>query len=528
MTPESVKQSIAEGRLEEALQSLVNLLESNPNAGELVQAARVNQADLYQLKAQMIKGTVSNDEARLINNQVADNALLILGRFQQGKTTLTDPVPVHEHKNAWRYFAVGGSVTLIAAFVVWNVVVRKSNKAVCPSFGNNASLRVLILPMRQTGTLQNEEPELEIMDGLNKYIGKTPGLSAIADVNENYDIEDNYPNPEEAAAIARQCNAQMIVWGRFNQNAPNNYRLDVQYKLLDAAGVRAGGDTTINRLLTVTDEGEWTHDAAAVVRLLYAVIANQANVRIASEVLDELTKPDMKMSANAIDTTINLVLADAYIMKGEPEKAVVIFDQILNVYPGQKTALTKRGALLFEQKDFVGAARDLEAAAPDPKSIDPHLQEIRIEAYLKSGQTEKAGQDIETMQEKGVKDDVWINTKKEELLNVSTKLLQELKPLNELAASPKASDKTRIKAGRANLATGDNTKAIKNANNILDHNPKSSEAIALKVEALVAKGDTGLALDLLRQAQKAGVALQELELAPRTKAAVKSKLPEKQ
>ena len=108
MTPESVKQSIAEGRLEEALQSLVNLLESNPNAGELVQAARVNQADLYQLKAQMIKGTVSNDEARLINNQVADNALLILGRFQQGKTTLTDPVPVHEHKNAWRYFAVGG------------------------------------------------------------------------------------------------------------------------------------------------------------------------------------------------------------------------------------------------------------------------------------------------------------------------------------------------------------------------------------------------------------------------------------
>ena len=117
MTPESVKQSIAEGRLEEALQSLVNLLESNPNAGELAQAARVNQADLYQLKAQMIKGTVSNDEARLINNQVADNALLILGRFQQGKTTLTDPVPERERKNAWRYFAVGGVVALLASFV---------------------------------------------------------------------------------------------------------------------------------------------------------------------------------------------------------------------------------------------------------------------------------------------------------------------------------------------------------------------------------------------------------------------------
>jgi tetratricopeptide (TPR) repeat protein len=408
------------------------------------------------------------------------------------------------------------------------VVIRKSNKAVCPSFGNNASLRVLILPLRQTGALQNEEPELEIMDGLNKYIAKTPGLSAIADVNEYYDIDENYPNPEEAAQIARNCNAQMIVWGRFNQKAANDYRLDVQYKLLDASGVRAGGDTTINRLLTVTDQGAWTHDAAAVVRLLYTVIANQAHVRIASEVMDELAKPDLKSASSVMDTTIGLVLADAYIMNGQPEKAVAVYDQIIQDFPEQKTALTKRGALLFEQKDFKGAARDLEAAAPDPKSIDPHLQELRIDAYLKSGQPEKAGQDIETMQEKGVKDEVWINTKKEELLNVSTKLLQELKPLNELAASPKASDKTRIKAGRANLATGDNNKAIKNAENILDHNPLSSDAIALKVEALVAKGDTGLALDLLQQAQKAGVALKELELAPRTKAAVKSKLPEKQ
>jgi len=333
MTPESVKQSIAEGRLEEALQALVALLESNPNAGELAQAARVNQADLYQLKAQTIKGTVSNEEARLINNQVADNALLILGRFQQGKTTLSDPIPVRERANAWRYIALGGAVALIAAFLFWNIRNRKNAETECPTFGKNAALRVLILPMRQTGTLQNEEPELEIMDGLNKYIGKTPGLSAIADVNENYNIEDNYPNPEEAAIIARNCNAQMIVWGRFNQNAPNNYRLDVQYKLLDAAGVRAGGDTTINRLLTVTDEGAWTHDAAAVVRLLYAIIATQANVRIASEVMDELTKPDIKISANAIDTTINLVLADAYNMTGETKKAVDLYDQILEVYP---------------------------------------------------------------------------------------------------------------------------------------------------------------------------------------------------
>jgi Flp pilus assembly protein TadD len=215
-------------------------------------------------------------------------------------------------------------------------------------------------------------------------------------------------------------------------------------------------------------------------------------------------------------------------MKGETKKAVDLYDQILKVYPEQKTALTKRGALLFEQKDYTGAARDLEAAAPDPKSIDPHLQELRIDAYLKSGQTEKASLDIEVIREKGIKDETWINQKADELSSLKTKLQNELKPLNQLAASPKATDKTRMKAGKANLATGDHDKALKNAETILDHNPLSREAISLKVEALVAKGDTGLAVELLQQAKKAGMELQNLELAPRTKAAVKSTLSDKQ
>lgn len=518
----SIKQLISQGNLEEAYTQLVKLLDAYAHYAELADIARVNQADLYQLKAQTLKGIISPDDARLTSNQLADKALQLVRQLETGKTSFEEELKPTSSK-AWRYYLAGGIVTLTVAILIWQLLGGKSDKLYeCPEFSETAELKVMILPFKQTGNTKEAEPEFDILDGLDKLIEKTPGLyeKAMVDVNESYKIDENYPNSAQAADIARDCDVQMVVWGKVNQSTGKDYTVDVRYRLLDAGGVRYAGDTTISSLLAVTKEASWTRDVKAITRLLYLVLANRMQVQIAANILEEFD-PVTKVSTGAdslalVDTSTSLVLADYYIQKNEPEKAIAQYDNVLSQDPNHSLALTKRGALLLKKQEYSAAARDLEAAgAAGPDAPTSALQKARVEAYLKSGQPEKARHEIESVRKDDKqRDGVWLETKTREIIDSTQALKERRDNMERLAAKRPGDVNLSVNAAKANLGLGNNEKAIKYATQALKRDPDNTKAVEVAAEAHLHNGDTAKAIETIKTAERAGVNVKTIKLAP--------------
>lgn len=519
---DAIKKSITQGNLEEAYNQLVVLLDSNSeDYAELADIARVNQADLYQLKSQTLKGTISSEDARLATNQLADKALLLIRQLETGKVYFEEEIKPTSRK-ALRYYIIGGIVALVIAFLVWQFWDYKQSQDSCPVFSQTAELKVMILPFKQTGTETGGDPAFDIMDDLNDLIDQTPGLRvrALADVNEQYNIDQDYPNSAQAVEIARGCNVQMLVWGKVNQfgRRSKDYTVDVRYRLLDAGGVRYAGDTTINRLLKVTEEANWTSDVRAISRLLYMVLANQLQVQIAANILQELdseaaARLEADTLAAPVDTSTSFVLADYYIMKNEKDSAIAQYNKVLTYYPDNSTALTKRGALFFQKEDYTAAARDLEAVTSCSENTANALQKTRIKAYLESAQPEKANKELESARENKTLDGAWLNETTSKVRD-SLSALKTRRDQMERIASKTTDTKVKVSVAKANLGLGETESALKHAKEALKADPKNLEAVQIAVDAQLQNGDTAKAASTIKAAERAGADVKKIYFVP--------------
>lgn len=508
----AIKQLIGEGNVELALIKLIELLESDPRYAELAQITRVNQADFYQNKAASLKGTIGSDDARLAINQVTDNILQVINRIENGHFSAPGQEEKPTHSQAWRYYTAGGIVALAVGILIWQLLGGRFSKTQddCPTYGDTYKWKVMVLPFRQTGE-KIIQPELDISDGLNTLIRQTPGMNTqiISDVHERYKIDENYPNPAEAADIARNCDAQMIIWGKINSSGQKNYKLDVFYKLLDAGGVQLSGDTTLNYLLQIKEDGQvkLVEDVNAIVRLLYVVLANQTRMPIAANFLKDgsATKIDPLSEGAPADTAMALAMADNLVQNGKKKEALEVYSNLLESYPNNAEARLKRGALLFENGEYAAAARDLDVAAPQADKASPDILKVRIEAALKSGQPDKAGDDLKHLKISPSGDGTWIRNKQAEVKD-SLLVFQAMRDKKEkMAKTLPQSTKAQIDAGRANIAVGDSDRAIKSADKALKINPKNIDAYEIKIVANAHKGDTAQVRKEIEQARKEGV-----------------------
>ncbi len=504
----TIKALIGEGNIETAMVQLVALLDSDPSYSELAQVARVNQGELYQVKAQSIRGTISSEAAQLATNQVTDNALQIIRRLEAGKLTFQEGPRAPTRSQAWRYYVIGGVVTLVGAFFVWRFV-NSPTKVDCPVYDAKTRYKVMVLPFKQTGEKKATDPAIDIAYGLNVLFSKNPRLAAdvaVADVKESYDIAANFPSPTEATKEAQDCRVQMIVWGKINETSDQGYRLDIQYKLLDGTSASTG-DTTLSNLLKMNDFGSLTRDVDAATRLLYIVLANWASVPIASNLLEESPKSAVLDSATVAlpDSTMLLVVAQGHLVKKENDKALAIYDQILAVYPQQPTARRMRGALLYQKGDFAGAADDLEVAAPNANEANTDLLKIRAEAALKSGQPAKATEDLNTLRRKKPTDGAWVD-KLEKEAAASTRLIETRLANEEKMVSARPRDaRYQTRAAKSNLALGRPDAALIHANMAISNNPKAPGGYEVAVDANLQKGDTSTARRVIDAAQRNGV-----------------------
>lgn len=518
----AIKQLAGQGDIENALAQLLTILDSKPEMAVLSQAVRVNQADFFQIKSQVLRGTISSDNARLANNQITDNLLRIVQRVEAGKTTLEDTPslePVHSG-NAWRYYTAGGIVALALAFISWQFFFKKSED--CPEYGKQKTQRVMILPLKRTNTSNNAKREFDIADELNTLFSKDPQLSAIAeaDVNEAYDIDKNYPNPSEADQIASNCGVEMIVWGKISDSKDT---IEVRYKLLNPATPKSakGTDPYLSKLLTLSNEGVWVQDAKTIAKLIYLVLANQTgNTEMAFETIKSLQMPMVAADITAaslpanVDTSTMLLLADYYRTTGKSDSAILVYNHLLAYHPDNTTALKLRGSLNYKNEKYWAAARDLQDIEPDPAKVDPAILPIRADAYLKCGWPEKARQDLEQIKKDSLVSKEWIKLKERGITDSLNVYQAQIKVSEKQLAKKPTDDVSRLKYANALNALGETDAAIKNAEVVKKRKPKSTAPVAIIVEASIQEGDIQKAVKTVQEADKNGVNTKGIQFKP--------------
>ncbi len=503
-----VKKLLQQGELEAAYEQLVRWLEQSPAHAELTDIARVNQAEVYQVKAEQLKGTWSDEEVRRAYNRLTDKALQIIRCIETGKTTLSTSVS-HTRPRSWRYYLIGGLIALISAAVgAWFYFVAAED---CPHFSDSTRLRILILPFKDAGP--DNDPAIDIMDELNDWLDRSPQLRdyAIAAVHQSFDIENNYPNSAQAVEVGRDCGAQMVVWGKVRRRPDGTTFIDARYKIFDPAPPSSRADTALQRLLMAMEEADLSSEPMAIARMLYVAISNHRRVPILAAALSVIQK-DLRYLAQSqqdsaalppIDSTASLLLADYYILNNQPDKAIAEYDKVLEYYPDNQTAHIKRGALLLQRGHYEAAARDLEFVQHVDTTLLPAFRQSRVEAFLKSSQPYKALQEMEKAQREGSLPAERIQEKERQVRDTMAALEQRRELLEQKAA--RTSDpKTRLGAAKTNLALGDAEKAAQQAKEVLRRDPKNTSAAQIVIEAELQKGDTAEARRVLKQTIRRG------------------------
>jgi tetratricopeptide (TPR) repeat protein len=513
----SSKQLIGQGDIEQAIENLVAFLESDSKYAELAQVCRLNQADLYQNKAQVIKGIISSDDARLVTNQVTDNVLQILKRVEEGKTTLTDPELMQPNTEPptsvkWKYYLMGGIVALTLAVLAWKFGLFTKEKPTCPDFGKTVEFKALIIPLKQTGDQKTAaEPEVDIMVELNKLLEKS-GNKAISNIKPNY--TDGYPTPEQAAQLTKDCGANMIVYGRNNGGV-----LDIEFKVYDEGGVYMKGDSSFSHLLATNDQGKYTQSSVEVARFLFTVISNKIRQPIASADLPMImgikasnTPKNDSSFFNAtfakanLDTAMIFAIAENQVLSKNYVEALKNYQAVLDVAPSNHTALKNVGILSFKTGDFSASSRSLEAAIPNAETANPEMLKMRTESHLKSGQVDKAEKDLEVIKEKSSsKDNAWIEKTQKEVNIDKIALKKEVVQAEKTSRQKPKDVKSSSGAAHLNQRLGDHDKAIKYAEKVQQKQPNNVDAIAVLIDANMEKGDSVAVRKVIEKAKKAGV-----------------------
>jgi tetratricopeptide (TPR) repeat protein len=510
----NIRLRIAAGQLTEALEQTTTLLH-DPQRADWAQQLRTLQAENAQLREKARLRVISHDEEQVQTNKIIYRLESLLKTIEHGPNAVSAPVEAAP-KQAWRYVFVGVVVALAIMALAWRLAMGESKSADasdCPSYGADKKQRVLILPLKKLDNKAKSGLDFDLSDFLNDAFKKDAQLisTAESDVHEAYNIESNYPNPSEAMAIGTQCGADMIVWGKVGASKDT---IEVRYKHLKPKNIDISRDSMFDGLLTSSSEGVLTHDVQTVARLLYLIMAihNGSSQQIAATLggfeqiaIASSQTAKMDVLAQPLDTSTMFVLADAHRRLGDSKSAIRVYDDILSAYPDNKTALRLRGTLAYQRKDYHTAAHDYEALAPDPAKTDPKIQRVRADAYLKSGQPEKAQKDLDALQSKSPKDDKWLKMKQKEVADSTAVTQARAQRMDRVVARQPQNVSARLTAAQAHLGLGKEDKAIKNAQEVLKIEPQNLVAIQVAIDAFRSKGDTSSVRRVHQKAVQNGV-----------------------
>lgn len=417
---QQAKSHLAKGNFDKTFQSLKELFQSDDKYNNLSTLLLQYQTQYAKIKEDEALGVISIENARIGYNRVTKGLVDLIKNAENND--LSGPQASRDSNAPTnRQFLPILAIILVGIigfFVYYNVLKTKPNKPSvtttekkCPDFKPQSAFNILVLPFKNYAAGPKNNLHVAFRDRLNRYAEKN-NLNTSAKVSKIDPDNANYPDgKDEARAIARNCNAKLIIWGSYEKETSADFTivttefqfLDIEkhpnYALLDL-DVDNQLDT-ISSISSIASEGVLSSEIEGdIEKLLLGLIARSQNKEdIAIKYFESVNPNDKKTSMLA-----EIALADTYISTNQPNKAIATYTKILDKRPKNTIALTNRAALNLQKGNYKDALKDTNKRIKiNPK--DKEARAARLHIQIKSGNVEAAKKEAKELEKENISND---------------------------------------------------------------------------------------------------------------------------
>lgn len=394
-----IKELVAEGKVDEALDQLVAFLESQIDQySPLYRAAQVAQSEFNQIKEKELQGLLTEDQIRLANNKAINKVLEILEQIDRGLTSTSVP------RRVWWWYAAGGAVlTLVAVFIVRGLTPKTdpidpkpvpddSTQVVdipaftCPAFDKKATYPIAVFQFTTLNPKDSITDQLlvEQIDGIfsrNQYKGDA---ALVVKIKGSVDLS-------VAKAMIEKCQARMVIWGRVFDNS------EIELNFYEPR-FSPDQQANLDSLLQFRNQGSFQasiKQAALIIAARVLVDNNSPGaVAVSIEAYDETmkgssvaAKSTKKSNAESMAT---MTLANAHAKKKDYRKSIQYYDQILDKKPHDTVALRNRAIVQIKVNNINDAVKSIDTLkryqkVDDPIFLDKAGDELKERGFTRKG-----------------------------------------------------------------------------------------------------------------------------------------------
>lgn len=513
-----IKRLVGKADIEHALQRLVEELEK---AGSSLANDAIQAQSLFQKTQKDEKqGLVSFENARLNYNQVTDQILDLLETLKKEEGSEIQRKPA-KRLLPW----ILGGVLILGAVIAALVFSNKQEElppvadSSCPAFEDTMAFKILVLPFRplRQGEVPSDDIHWQIKEKLAE-LNDQAGINAGIEFYKIDVIKDKgrYPlTTKEAERIARDCNAQLIIWGTTENEATGKNIVLTKYKFLniDLKELLITGDTevdTLTSLSSIFTEGLLTEGIFANMQLLFGVIANEMGKP--EEAIAQLE--NIQPTDSSTSVLVNMALSNSHLAANHPEKALEPLNKVLETHPTYWLALNNRAVLNYKTGHTTEALVDanalIELTPEDSINKLANAFVVRSAIHLKAQSLDKADQDANAASQLKSKNDKNIQQLKtaittEKDVQLKIKREAELK----IQANPEDTKAFEEKAS-ADKALGNEKEALSAAKAAAANNSRDPRVHSILLEEAVRTNDTNSFKKLTKKAEQVGISRKEL------------------
>ena len=526
---DQARELISEAETGNALDLVEEFLKKDERFKVLYREAVQISAQFNKTKRDEEKSVISFENAKLSYNQVSDSLLNLLEYIENDDLkpeallpTATGWQSVYQSHKLLFLLGLPSLVLSIAVLILIfknpfqsNVNGTASSQDVvaqaeqCSITFPDTTLNILLLPFFRPGgdPIQVEGLILERLEDVSDRLGLKTDVELCLTYKPVALL--NYP---DADTIGRHNKAGMIIWGRAEKGKDFNV-IKTRYKYLGESDtleftrLKWQGEKQITSdqvLSIITSQGELTEDIEATVMMALGLFADQTGNKDAALMAFE--------NASVTDSSAilmkNMMLADAYIGRNEPEKALASLDTLLETHPNYWLGLNNRAMLRIESGDNLGAIEDLSVAL-EKRPTDPDMLLARGTAFEKSDQLYPAKADFEKFTKTNPER---AGEVKEKLQNADLKI-KRLEAVVKQTQSKPVKNQTRndlITAADASRQLGDSKQTDRFVTKGLELSPNNPKLIAIQIENLLKDKKTTEARLVLKNALSRGVKKEDI------------------
>lgn len=478
MNPTSIaeiRSLITKAKDEEAAERLLVLLETAEQpAASWADTVRQLLAQYQRTRTAQQRNTVSYDNAQIAINQVTNGLLDVLAGIEAGRTA--PDLPNDEYRPAPRRSVPWWSIALVVAVLAGvgyffllpegagngdvddqlSDTIRVDSvtgKIVCPPYPEQSTFNIMVLPYQALdGKKKKIESALRIR--LSERIEEYKISGAVFTRNIDSDSYEYPATSEQAAVLGKPCKAQLIIWGTTEERPGTNEVITTtKFRFIDSEHFsltnlvldNTASVDTITSISSIATNAELTENIERTIRLIFGLVAFETeNHALAADILEEVIE---ERGGVAVNPKWGMIQADSYIKSGQDERAIKVYEQILERDTANIQAMEQSGLLFFRLGDIHAAEAHLsKAVEQDPTNT--RILAARAAARVQQNDLYQANTDLKQLEKQGVE-------------------LKVTKVIRKDYAVRESAEKQR-------LAT---------ANKKLDSNPGDTTALRMKTEA---------------------------------------------